>query len=173
MGCTSCTTCHYSLKLRTQKNEAITVTCVFLFSQDLVEKVMMLRKSIERLRNSEVAVQSPILAEKLTCYAGILAAEGSLATAMSYLPENSDQVRGIEVFQKPIFLVFCSVWVVMNTYVSSGWDHDAERPAVPRSGRGCRRTAASKLLQQRQCVHSQAHSCCSGSCTKSTSNGMN
>ncbi|KAM8888699.1 protein transport protein Sec31A isoform 1-T1 [Synchiropus picturatus] len=59
--------------------------------EDLVEKVMMLRKSIERLRNSEVAVQSPILAEKLTCYAGILAAEGSLATAMTYLPENSDQ----------------------------------------------------------------------------------
>ncbi|KAM9425114.1 protein transport protein Sec31A isoform 2-T2 [Pholidichthys leucotaenia] len=59
--------------------------------EDLVEKVMMLRKSIERLRNSEVAVQSPILAEKLTCYAGILAAEGSLATAMAYLPEKSDQ----------------------------------------------------------------------------------
>lgn len=54
---------------------------------------MMLRKSIERLRNSEVAVQSPILAEKLTCYAGILAAEGSLGTAMTYLPENTDQVR--------------------------------------------------------------------------------
>uniref|UniRef100_A0A8C4I8N4 Protein transport protein Sec31A n=1 Tax=Dicentrarchus labrax TaxID=13489 RepID=A0A8C4I8N4_DICLA len=63
--------------------------------EDLVEKVMMLRKSIERLRNSEVAVQSPILAEKLTCYAGILAAEGSLGTAMTYLPENSDLVRGI------------------------------------------------------------------------------
>uniref|UniRef100_A0A7N8Y0B8 Protein transport protein Sec31A n=1 Tax=Mastacembelus armatus TaxID=205130 RepID=A0A7N8Y0B8_9TELE len=59
--------------------------------QDLVEKVMMLRKSIERLRNSEVAVQSPLLADKLTCYAGILAAEGSLSTALTYLPENSDQ----------------------------------------------------------------------------------
>lgn len=67
--------------------------CFGGFFQDMVEKVMMLRKSIERLRNSEVAVQSPILADKLTCYAGILAAEGSLATAMSYLPENSDQVR--------------------------------------------------------------------------------
>lgn len=54
---------------------------------------MMLRKSIERLRNSEVAIKSPVLAERLTCYAGILAAEGSLATAMSYLPDNSDQVR--------------------------------------------------------------------------------
>lgn len=66
--------------------------CIF---QDLVEKVMMLRKSIERLRNSEVDIQSPILAEKLTSYAGILAAEGSLAIAMTYLPENSGQVRGI------------------------------------------------------------------------------
>ncbi|XP_075999699.1 protein transport protein Sec31A isoform X1 [Genypterus blacodes] len=65
--------------------------CSPLGLEDLVEKVMMLRKSIERLRNSEVAVQSPILAEKLTCYAGILAAEGSLATAMTYLPDNADQ----------------------------------------------------------------------------------
>uniref|UniRef100_A0A3Q3EYU2 Protein transport protein Sec31A n=1 Tax=Labrus bergylta TaxID=56723 RepID=A0A3Q3EYU2_9LABR len=70
--------------------------------EDLVEKVMMLRKSIERLRNSEVAVQSPVLAEKLTCYAGILAAEGSLATAMTYLPENSDQ-PGIMMLRDRLF----------------------------------------------------------------------
>ncbi|KAJ0060535.1 hypothetical protein NL108_015150, partial [Boleophthalmus pectinirostris] len=59
--------------------------------EDLVEKVMMLRKSIERLRNSEVSVQSPILADKLTRYAGILAAEGSLSIANAYLPENSEE----------------------------------------------------------------------------------
>ncbi|XP_035517041.1 protein transport protein Sec31A isoform X1 [Morone saxatilis] len=70
--------------------------------EDLVEKVMMLRKSIERLRNSEVAVQSPILAEKLTCYAGILAAEGSLGTAMTYLPENSD-LPGIMMLRDRLF----------------------------------------------------------------------
>ncbi|XP_013862446.1 protein transport protein Sec31A isoform X2 [Austrofundulus limnaeus] len=70
--------------------------------EDLVEKVMMLRKSIERLRNSEVAVQSHVLAEKLTCYAGILAAEGSLATAMAYLPENSDQ-PGIMMLRDRLF----------------------------------------------------------------------
>ncbi|XP_061612011.1 protein transport protein Sec31A isoform X2 [Phyllopteryx taeniolatus] len=70
--------------------------------EDLVEKVMMLRKSIERLRNSEVAVQSPVLAEKLTCYAGILAAEGSLATAMAYLPDNSDQ-PGITMLRNRLF----------------------------------------------------------------------
>ena len=68
---------------------------------------MMLRKSIERLRNSEVEVQSPILAEKLTCYAGILAAEGSLSTAMTYLPENSEQVRGsaADLSSKPRLLI--------------------------------------------------------------------
>lgn len=60
---------------------------------------MMLRKSIERLRNSEVAIKSAVLAERLTCYAGILAAEGSLATAMSYLPDNSDQVSPIAAGQ--------------------------------------------------------------------------
>ncbi|XP_014832360.1 PREDICTED: protein transport protein Sec31A-like isoform X1 [Poecilia mexicana] len=70
--------------------------------EDLVEKVMMLRKSIERLRNSEVAVQSPVLAEKLTCYAGILAAEGSLATAMTYLPDNSDQ-PGIRMLRDRLY----------------------------------------------------------------------
>uniref|UniRef100_A0A669BEP6 Protein transport protein Sec31A n=1 Tax=Oreochromis niloticus TaxID=8128 RepID=A0A669BEP6_ORENI len=73
--------------------------------EDLVEKVMMLRKSIERLRNCEVAVQSPVLAEKLTCYAGILAAEGSLTTALSYLPENSDQspsTAGPPAFPPPV-----------------------------------------------------------------------
>ncbi|XP_061666251.1 protein transport protein Sec31A isoform X2 [Syngnathoides biaculeatus] len=70
--------------------------------EDLVEKVMMLRKSIERLRNSEVAVQSPVLAEKLTCYAGILAAEGSLATAIAYLPDNSDQ-PGITMLRNRLF----------------------------------------------------------------------
>ncbi|XP_072311988.1 protein transport protein Sec31A [Eucyclogobius newberryi] len=59
--------------------------------EDLVEKVMMLRKSIERLRNGQVSVQSPILADKLTRYAGILAAEGSLSIANAYLPEDSEE----------------------------------------------------------------------------------
>ncbi|KAK0133829.1 Protein transport protein Sec31A [Merluccius polli] len=73
-----------------------------LVLEDLVEKVMILCKSIERLRNSEVPLQSPTLAEKLTCYAGILAAEGSLATAMTYLPDNSDQ-SGIVLLRERLF----------------------------------------------------------------------
>ncbi|XP_067101649.1 protein transport protein Sec31A isoform X1 [Osmerus mordax] len=73
-----------------------------LVLEDLVEKVMILRKSIELLRNSEVAVKSPVLADKLTQYAGLLASQGSLATAMSYLPESPDQA-GIMMMRDRLF----------------------------------------------------------------------
>lgn len=73
-----------------------------LVLEDLVEKVMILRKSIERLRHSEVAVKSPVLADKLTRYAGLLASQGSLATAMAYLPENTDQ-SGIMMMRDRLF----------------------------------------------------------------------
>ncbi|XP_030629460.1 protein transport protein Sec31A [Chanos chanos] len=59
--------------------------------EDLVEKVMVLRKSIERLRNSEVAVQSAVLADKLILYANLLASQGNLDTAISYLPNSPEQ----------------------------------------------------------------------------------
>nr|XP_023663915.1 protein transport protein Sec31A-like isoform X2 [Paramormyrops kingsleyae] len=60
--------------------------------EDLVEKVMILRKSIERLHSGEAAAaHSPALADKLTQYAGLLASQGSLGAAMSYLPATSDQ----------------------------------------------------------------------------------
>ncbi|KAK6487527.1 protein transport protein Sec31A-like isoform X3 [Huso huso] len=61
--------------------------------EDLVEKVMVLRKSIEQLRGGDVATRSTVLAEKLTQYANLLAAQGSLAAAMSYLPASSSQLR--------------------------------------------------------------------------------
>ncbi|XP_076856627.1 protein transport protein Sec31A isoform X2 [Brachyhypopomus gauderio] len=65
--------------------------------EDLVEKVMVLQKSIERLRNSEVTVQSSVLADKLVHYASVLASQGSLDTALSYLPEKSNKaaVQGL------------------------------------------------------------------------------
>ncbi|KAF4106253.1 hypothetical protein G5714_012243 [Onychostoma macrolepis] len=59
--------------------------------EDLVEKVMILRKSIERLRNSEVCVQSSVLTEKLIQYSSVLASQGSLGSALSYLPDSPDQ----------------------------------------------------------------------------------
>ncbi|XP_016304202.1 protein transport protein Sec31A-like isoform X1 [Sinocyclocheilus anshuiensis] len=59
--------------------------------EDLVEKVMILRKSIERLRSGEVCVQSSALTEKLIQYSSILASQGSLSSALRYLPDSPDQ----------------------------------------------------------------------------------
>uniref|UniRef100_A0A8C2GK62 SEC31 homolog B, COPII coat complex component n=1 Tax=Cyprinus carpio TaxID=7962 RepID=A0A8C2GK62_CYPCA len=59
--------------------------------EDLVEKVMVLRKSIERLRNGEVCVQSSALTERLVQYSSILASQGSLTSALRYLPDCPDQ----------------------------------------------------------------------------------
>ncbi|XP_044152770.1 protein transport protein Sec31B isoform X3 [Bufo gargarizans] len=59
--------------------------------QDLVEKAMVLRKSIELLRGSALPPQGPVLAEKVAQYASLLASQGNLTAAMSYLPSDSEE----------------------------------------------------------------------------------
>lgn len=59
--------------------------------QELIEKVMVLKKAVERERRLLVDSGSPILAEKLSKYSEILAAQGCLETAMGYLMAVSDQ----------------------------------------------------------------------------------
>ncbi|XP_066519357.1 protein transport protein Sec31A isoform X2 [Hoplias malabaricus] len=71
--------------------------------EDLVEKVIVLRKSIERLRNSEVTVQSSVLEEKLIHYANLLANQGSLETALSYLPPHSQQADVEKLRERLLF----------------------------------------------------------------------
>ena len=63
--------------------------CLLLF-QDLVEKVMLLRHAVEGGQGNSSA--GGALAQKLSQYAELLAAEGSLATAATYLG-NSQEVR--------------------------------------------------------------------------------
>ncbi|XP_019620179.1 PREDICTED: protein transport protein Sec31A-like [Branchiostoma belcheri] len=58
--------------------------------EDLVEKVMVLRKSIELTQKQAPAVSGGVLAEKLSQYAELLAAQGSLATAMEYLGDSTE-----------------------------------------------------------------------------------
>ncbi|XP_075697695.1 protein transport protein Sec31B isoform X2 [Rhinoderma darwinii] len=60
--------------------------------QDLVEKAMVLRKSIELLRGSVLPPQGPVLAEKVAQYASLLASQGNLTAAMSYLPIDSEEI---------------------------------------------------------------------------------
>ncbi|NXP33275.1 SC31B protein, partial [Leiothrix lutea] len=60
--------------------------------QDLIEKVMVLSRSIEMLRGTAGPAPGPVLAERITQYANLLASQGCLAAAMNYLPSNSKEV---------------------------------------------------------------------------------
>ncbi|NXY85296.1 SC31B protein, partial [Alcedo cyanopectus] len=60
--------------------------------QDLVEKVMVLSRSIEMLRGTAGQAPGPVLAERITQYASLLASQGCLAAAMNYLPSSSKEL---------------------------------------------------------------------------------
>ncbi|XP_075885809.1 protein transport protein Sec31A isoform X10 [Nelusetta ayraudi] len=60
--------------------------------QDLVEKVVVLRRAVEQTKQSGPAAIGILLAEKMSLYANLLASQGSLSTAISYLPDNTNQV---------------------------------------------------------------------------------
>ncbi|CAH6951547.1 Sec31b [Phodopus roborovskii] len=59
--------------------------------QDQMEKVMILRRSLELLQGSGKMSPGPATAYRLTQYASLLAAQGSLAIAMSFLPSDCIQ----------------------------------------------------------------------------------
>nr|XP_046231965.1 protein transport protein Sec31A isoform X2 [Scatophagus argus] len=60
--------------------------------QDLVEKVVVLRRAVEQTQRSGPAAIGILLAEKMSQYASLLASQGSLSTAITYLPDNTNQV---------------------------------------------------------------------------------
>ena len=60
--------------------------------QDLIEKVVVLRRAVDTAAGQASATTGTLLAEKLSRYAELLAAQGSLTTALNYLG-NSNQVR--------------------------------------------------------------------------------
>lgn len=60
--------------------------------QDLVEKVVILRQAVERSHGAEASAVGTMLAQKMSQYASLLASQGSLETALTYLPENTNQV---------------------------------------------------------------------------------
>lgn len=60
--------------------------------QDLIEKVMVLSRSIEMLQGTAGPAPGPVLAERITQYANLLASQGCLAAAMNYLPSSSKEV---------------------------------------------------------------------------------
>ncbi|NXX19758.1 SC31B protein, partial [Podargus strigoides] len=60
--------------------------------QDLIEKVMVLSRSIEMLRGTAGPAPGHVLAEQITQYASLLASQGCLAAAMNYLPSSSKEL---------------------------------------------------------------------------------
>nr|XP_012294857.1 protein transport protein Sec31B isoform X12 [Aotus nancymaae] len=59
--------------------------------QDLMEKVMVLNRSLELLQGPLGVSPGPATTYRVTQYANLLAAQGSLATAMSFLPSDCAQ----------------------------------------------------------------------------------
>ena len=61
-----------------------------LFFQDLVEVVMTLKYAAERMTGQAVEVNTGALSEQLTKYASILAAQGALSAALTYLGQSNE-----------------------------------------------------------------------------------
>lgn len=61
--------------------------------QALVEKAMVLSRSVELLRGGAGPALGPVLAGRITRYASLLASQGCLAAALTCLPRSSEELR--------------------------------------------------------------------------------
>uniref|UniRef100_A0A6J0UE36 Protein transport protein Sec31A n=1 Tax=Pogona vitticeps TaxID=103695 RepID=A0A6J0UE36_9SAUR len=59
--------------------------------QDLIEKVVILRKAVQQTQVMDGNAVGALLAEKMTQYANLLASQGSIAAALAFLPANTSQ----------------------------------------------------------------------------------
>ncbi|XP_042588067.1 protein transport protein Sec31A isoform X7 [Cyprinus carpio] len=67
-------------------------SCSPLSLQELVEKVVVLQRAVLRAQGGVSTDMGALMAEKMNQYASLLASQGSLQTAISYLPTNTQQV---------------------------------------------------------------------------------
>ncbi|NWI07080.1 SC31A protein, partial [Tichodroma muraria] len=65
--------------------------------QDLIEKVVILRKAVQLTQAVDPNAMGALLAEKMSQYANLLAAQGSLAAALTFLPANSNQPNIVQL----------------------------------------------------------------------------
>uniref|UniRef100_A0A7M4F904 Protein transport protein Sec31A n=1 Tax=Crocodylus porosus TaxID=8502 RepID=A0A7M4F904_CROPO len=61
--------------------------------QDLIEKIVILRKAVQLTQAVDPNAVGALLAEKMSQYANLLAAQGSIAAALAFLPANTSQVN--------------------------------------------------------------------------------
>lgn len=93
----------------------VVLTCGWVFPllifQDLIEKVVILRKAVQLTQAVDPNAVGALLAEKMSQYASLLAAQGSLAAALTFLPANTNQVWGLQAL--------CSLSLSVNRCASS------------------------------------------------------
>ncbi|XP_063271217.1 protein transport protein Sec31A isoform X12 [Prinia subflava] len=65
--------------------------------QDLIEKVVILRKAVQLTQAVDPNAMGALLAEKMSQYATLLAAQGSLAAALTFLPANTNQPNIVQL----------------------------------------------------------------------------
>ncbi|XP_029816160.1 protein transport protein Sec31A isoform X8 [Manacus vitellinus] len=65
--------------------------------QDLIEKVVILRKAVQLTQAVDPNAVGTLLADKMSQYANLLAAQGSLAAALTFLPENTNQPNIVQL----------------------------------------------------------------------------
>ncbi|XP_020844074.1 protein transport protein Sec31A isoform X3 [Phascolarctos cinereus] len=65
--------------------------------QDLIEKVVILRKAVQLTQASDANAIGALLAEKMSQYANLLAAQGSIAAALAFLPANTSQPNIVQL----------------------------------------------------------------------------
>lgn len=65
--------------------------------QDLIEKVVILRKAVQLTQAMDTDTVGALLAEKMSQYASLLAAQGSIAAALAFLPENTNQPNIVQL----------------------------------------------------------------------------
>ncbi|KAM5282739.1 protein transport protein Sec31A isoform 26-T47 [Hipposideros larvatus] len=65
--------------------------------QDLIEKVVILRKAVQLTQAVDTNTVGVLLAEKMSQYANLLAAQGSIAAALAFLPESTNQPNIVQL----------------------------------------------------------------------------
>ncbi|KAM4707945.1 protein transport protein Sec31A isoform 3-T3 [Discoglossus pictus] len=65
--------------------------------QDLIEKVVILRRAVQGTQAAETKDVGSLLAEKMGQYANLLAAQGSLAAALAFLPTSTNQLNIVQL----------------------------------------------------------------------------
>ncbi|XP_048220560.1 protein transport protein Sec31A isoform X28 [Perognathus longimembris pacificus] len=65
--------------------------------QDLIEKVVILRKAVQFTQATDTNTVGVLLAEKMSQYANLLAAQGSIAAALAFLPDNTNQPNIVQL----------------------------------------------------------------------------